>query len=223
MLKCHSSMEITYLGHSSFKIKGKEASLITDPYESEMVGIKYRSQSADILLISHEHNDHNRSDLVKDVRFEIRNPGEYEFAGVSVFGYTTYHDDIKGEKRGKNTVYVVEIDGIKIAHLGDIGHIPSEKQVEEFGEIDILMIPVGGFYTISADEAVQAISLMEPKLVLPMHYKFAGINEDNFSNLGTLEDFLKISGMTVERLDKLKISVNDIKEEQKVVVLEKVA
>lgn len=215
-------MDISYLGHSSFKIKGKSATVITDPFDPTMVGLKYPKNEADIVTVSHNHDDHNKTDLIIDTKMIITSAGEYEIMGVSVIGIEVDHDASGGTERGKNVIFVFEIDGIRIAHLGDLGHKPSDKIIEQMGDIDALMIPVGGVYTIGARDAVDVVKEFESPFIIPMHYKMAGMNEKVFGKLSTVDDFLKESGYEVERLDKLSIKKELINYEQrKVYVLEK--
>jgi L-ascorbate metabolism protein UlaG (beta-lactamase superfamily) len=214
-------MDIFYLGHSSFRLKGKTASLVTDPFDPEMVGLKYSGVEGDIVTVSHEHHDHSKVDLVKGAKRVIEGPGEYEMMGVSVLGFSSYHDNKKGEERGKNTIYVIEMDGLRLAHLGDLGHELSEELVENLGDIDILFIPVGGVYTIGPVEAVKVVQAVEPSFVIPMHFQTPGLNPETFKGLEPVETFLKEVGLAVERLPKLSIKKEDLGEEQKVVVLEK--
>lgn len=215
-------MDITYLGHASFRLKGKSVTVITDPYDSDFVGLKFpRGISADIVTVSHSHEDHSKVANVKDVRKVVDGPGEYEISGVSIEGIATFHDDKKGELRGKNTVYVIEIDDLRLAHLGDIGHKFSEEEVARLGTIDILMLPVGGFYTVDAIGAAEIVRSIEPAITIPMHYKQEGLKADLASKLASVEDFLKEVGLNVERAEKLSIKKNEINEEDhKVIVLE---
>lgn len=215
-------MDITYLGHSAFKIKTKAATIITDPFDPKMMGLKFPKNSADIVTVSHQHGDHNAVDLVGETRKVIDGPGEYEVMGVSILGYQAFHDDKKGAERGKNTIYVYEADGLRLAHLGDLGHTLSENMVGELGTIDILMIPVGGFYTVDADKASEIMRAIEPSIVIPMHYRVAGISEEIATKIATEEDFVKQSGLTPEKLEKLSVKKIDIPEEgQKLVILER--
>lgn len=225
-------MDITYLGHSSFKIVAQglspdgakqKVTVVTDPFDPKMVGFKYSGVEGEIVTISHQHADHNMSDKVAGVKKIVEGPGEYEISGISIIGYSSFHDAKKGEERGKNTVYVIESEGLRIAHLGDLGHMLSDDLVGEMGSIDILMIPVGGNFTISAKEAVEICSKVDPYYILPMHYKDVGINESQFGDLEPKETFLKEVGLTVEILPKLSIKKDDIVENQstKVIVLEK--
>jgi len=214
-------MDIVYLGHSSFKLRGKSVSVVTDPYDSGVVGFKYPSSEADIVTVSHDHQDHNQSNVVKGVKKVIFGAGEYEIAGVSIIGISQFHDEVKGEKRGKNIVYIYEMDDLRLCHLGDLGHALSDETVGQMGDIDVLMIPVGGFYTIGPKEAVEIIGRIDPYFVIPMHYKVSGINQDGFSELLPVENFLSDSGLSVEKMQKLTIKKDDMTEDQctKVIVL----
>lgn len=216
-------MDISYLGHSSFRIKTRTAVVVTDPFDPQMVGLKYSGVEGDIVTVSHEHRDHNASEKVGGVKKVISGPGEYEVAGVSILGFPSFHDNEKGAKRGKNTIYVIEADGLRLAHLGDLGHTLSEEMVGEIGDIDILMVPVGGEFTIGPKDAATVVSAIDPYYVFPMHYKLSGMNEENFSKLEPVESFLKESGLPVENLPKFSVKKEDIIEDQstKVIILEK--
>ena len=155
-------MDIVYLGHSSFKIRTKSATVITDPFDSSMVGLKYPTVEGDIVSVSHSHADHNAVSKVTGAKKIIEGPGEYEVMGVSVIGYPSFHDSESGAARGKNTIYVFEAEGLRIAHLGDLGHVLSDDLVNQMGGIDVLMIPVGGFYTIGPKEAADVVSKIDP-------------------------------------------------------------
>lgn len=213
-------MEITYLGHSSFKIKGRAATIVTDPF-GEGYGLKYPKVEADMVTVSHDHGDHNNAKAVTGVTKVISAPGEYEIKGVSIIGLPTYHDGKKGTERGKNTIYVIEIDGFRLLHLGDLGHKLTDETIKEIGNVDILFIPVGGFYTIDAKEAVEVYKQIGPTIIIPMHYKSDGTGEV-LSKLLPLEDFLKESSLRTERLPKLVLKEGaTMPEEEYAVVLEK--
>lgn len=216
-------MDITFLGHSSFRIKTKTATIITDPFDPKMVGLKFSGVAGEIVTCSHDHRDHNASDLVAEVKKIVDGPGEYEISGVSIMGYPSFHDDKQGAERGKNTIYVYEADGLRLCHLGDLGHTLSEDLVNEIGDIDVLMIPVGGYFTIGPKEAAEIITKIEPYFVLPMHYQEAGLNPASFPKLEPVDTFLKESGLNVENLPKFSIKREDILEDQttKAIVLEK--
>lgn len=213
-------MDITYLGHSSFLIKGKSASLVTDPYDSS-IGIKFPSVTADVVTVSHGHDDHNKSDQISGVKKVIQGPGEYEINGISIIGMSTYHDDQRGELRGKNTVYIIEIDEVRIAHLGDLGHELSEKQMEQMGEVNVLMIPVGGHYTIGPEGAEKIVKGLEANIVVPMHYQVQGLNPEIFKDLLKVDEFVSKSSLASETLPKLTVSQGGFGEESNIVVLEK--
>lgn len=215
-------MEITYLGHSSFKIKVRSGSVVTDPY-AVYTGLKFPKTDADIVTISHDHEDHNQSSLVDGVRKVVSGPGEYEIAGISIIGLPTFHDGKNGEERGKNTVYVFEAEGLRVVHLGDLGHPLSDDLISEIGEVDVLMIPVGGDYTIGPKEAYEMVGKIDPYFVIPMHYATPGLNKEVFAKLEPVETFLKESGLPVEPSPKLVIKKEDVTEDQntKIIVLEK--
>lgn len=213
-------MDISYLGHSSFKIRTKSATIITDPFDSKMVGLKFPSNEADIVTISHAHADHNFVEKISGIKKIFNGPGEYEISGVSIMGFPSFHDAKEGSERGKNTIYVFEADNLRFCHLGDLGHQLSDDLTEEIGDTDVLMVPVGGFFTIGPKAAVEIISKIEPYFVLPMHYKISGMAAQ-FDKLEPIETFLKESGLTAESLPKFSVKREDIMEDQstKVIVL----
>lgn len=208
-------MDIVWLGHSAFRIKGKNASIVTDPYGSE-TGLKFPKVEADIVTISHEHSDHNNYTAVGGTPKVVSGPGEYEIKEVSIFGISSFHDKKLGEERGRNTIYSITIDGIHLCHLGDLGHKLTQDQVGEIGTVDILFVPVGGVYTLDAGEAVEAINSIEPKVIIPMHYKVPGLKYE----LETGEDFVKEMGMEPAKMDKYTITSDKLPEERQLVVLE---
>ena len=211
-------MEITYIGHSCFKIKGKELTLVVDPYDPKTVH-KLPKLECDVLLTTHEHSDHNNKTGVSGYRLLINGAGEYETSGVFIHGLPIFHDDKEGKERGKSLMYLIEIDGICVLHLGDLGHELSKETLEKIGSVDVLMIPVGGKYTIGAETAVEVISEIEPGYVLPMHYKTP---DSVMQDLAGLDEFLDEMGVknSVRREEKLKISSKaDIPDETQVVIL----
>lgn len=218
------AMDISYLGHSSFKLRGKQAAVVTDPYESK-IGFPFPRVSADIVTISHDHDDHNNAAAVlgtarRKEPFVIAAPGEYDVSGISVFGAGVFHDNEKGAKRGRNTIFSIQIDGVSVIHLGDLGHKLSEKKVEEMGEVDVVLLPIGGVYTIGPKEAIEVISELQPAYVIPMHYRTKKHNSKTFGELSTLEDFLKEGGFEqAERVKKLSVVKSGLPDEVEVVVL----
>jgi L-ascorbate metabolism protein UlaG (beta-lactamase superfamily) len=219
-------MDIYWLGHASFLFKGKTAKVVTDPFDPEMLGLKYPLQEADIVTISHQHGDHNALDRVKNLSGEqplvISGPGEYESKGISIFGVASYHDEEKGQKRGKNTIYVFDIDGVKICHLGDLGHKLDESQLKEIANIDVLLVPVGGFYTIDAPQAAEVVAQTEPLIVIPMHYKSPEMKAPDFDQVAGVEPFLKTMGVeTTEPQSKVTVVKDGLPEQTQVIVMER--
>lgn len=213
-------MDITYLGHSSFKIKTKTATVITDPFDPQMVGLKFPPNEAEIVTVSHDHKDHNYTEKISGVKKVLTGPGEYEIAGVSVIGYPSFHDAKNGEERGKNTIFIFEADGLRVAHLGDVGHKLSDDLIGQIGSVDVLMIPVGGKFTVGAKEAAEMVGEIDPYFIIPMHYKEEGISAD-FGELEPVENFTKELGLPVENLPKFSIKREDITDDtsSKVVIL----
>lgn len=214
-------MEIVYLGHSSFRLKGKSSTVVTDPYD-EKSGKFPRDIDANIVTVSHDHGDHNAVNKVGGNPFIITGPGEYEVGGVSVIGVPTFHDDKEGGERGGNTVYVVEIDGLRIVHMGDLGHKLTQEQLDEIGPVGIALVPVGGTYTIDAKIASEVVKQLEASVVIPMHYQQPGMDAGTFGSLTGVEDFLKeMSKTDVAPIPKYVITGEKLPTELQVVVLEK--
>lgn len=212
-------MDISWLGQSCFKIKGKTSSLIIDPYNPEATGLKLsKEMSADLVLVTHQHQDHNFTSSISDSPLVISGPGEYEKLGISIVGIGTFHDEEQGALKGTNTVYQIVVDGVNIVHLGDLGHVLTEQQLSEIDPVDILMIPVGGGPTIDAETAAKIVSQLEPKIVIPMHYKIEGLKYE----LEGKEPFLKEMGAeNIEPQPKLSVTRDKLPETTTVVVLSK--
>jgi len=187
-------MDIDWSGHSCFRIRGRQAAVVTDPYPPDL-GYSLGKPTADIVTVSHQHPSHSYVQGVGGEPKLVTRPGEYEISGVLIIGIPTFHDAEGGGKRGKNTVYLMEIDGMTICHLGDLGHVLTAEQVEEIDDVDVLLLPVGGVSTINAPMAAEVIRQIEPKVVVPMHYKTPALNRE----LGTVEKFLKEMG--IERMN----------------------
>lgn len=214
-------MDVTYLGHSSFKLRGKAATVVCDPYDSAIVGLKFpKHTTADIVTISHEHQDHNFVSDLEGTPKVVRGPGEYEIAGVAIVGLGVYHDNEKGAQRGRNTIYRIEIDGLSVVHLGDLGHALSAEEVENLDGVDILLVPVGGFYTIDAETAAALVHEVEPRIVIPMHFHRPELDQKAFGSLTPVATFLKEMGKEeVVPQPKLSITKDKLPEELQVVVL----
>lgn len=185
-------MKIKWLGHAAFLITSSQGvKIITDPYEPNAFGgqLAYGAikDLADIVLVSHDHADHNHTKDLPGSPQIIKGSGSKTGKGISFRGVATFHDPSRGKERGENTVFAMEIDGIRVCHLGDLGHVLSQKEVSEIGPVDILITPVGGFYTIDPKEASQVATLLKPKVVIPMHFK----TEKCGFPIAPVEDFLK--------------------------------
>ncbi len=193
--------------------------LFTDPFCKE-IGLTPPRGAANIITISHQHRDHNNYDALTGEPLVIKGPGEYETKGISIKGILSFHDNKEGKERGTNTIYIIEIEGIKICHLGDLGEEKlNDTQIEEINGVDILMIPVGGIFTINGEDAVEIINQIEPKLVIPMHYKIPGLN----IKMDGVDVFLKEMGVgKKEVVDKLTIKKKDLPQEETEVVVMKI-
>jgi len=183
-------MEISWLGHSCFRIKGKQATVITDPYPPDL-GYSLGKLTANIVTVSHQHPGHFYVQGINDEPRLITGPGEYEIGGVLITGIATFHDQERGQKRGKNTVYLMEVDEVSVCHLGDLGHVLTAEQVEEIDDVDVLLLPVGGVSTINAPMAAEIVRQIEPKAVVPMHYKTEALSRE----LEPVDRFLKEIGV----------------------------
>ena len=182
-------MDITWLGHSCFRLRGSHATVITDPYSPDL-GYTLGKPTARIVTVSHQHPGHSYFRGIGGQPRVINGPGEYEISGVLILGIATFHDGEGGKKRGKNTVYLMEIDEISVCHLGDLGHVLTGEQVEEIDNVDVLLLPVGGVSTINAPMAAEIVRQLEPKAVIPMHYKTPALSWE----LEPVERFLKEIG-----------------------------
>ena len=209
-------MEIVWLGHSCFRLRGREASIVTDPCPPA-TGYNIGKPSADIVTISHQHEDHCYVKAVAGNPVVIDGPGEYEVHGAFITGVATYHDGLRGAARGGNVAFVLEMEDIRVCHLGDLGHTPTADQVEELTGVDILLVPVGGQDTIDGAAAAEVVNLLEPRLVIPMHYGTEAVK----AKLEPLDRFLKEMGATaVEPQPKLTVSRSSLPHETQVVLLD---
>ncbi|MFH1938078.1 MAG: MBL fold metallo-hydrolase [Patescibacteria group bacterium] len=211
-------MTISWYGHSCFKIanQGGHLTIITDPFDKK-IGLNPPRGNVDIVVVSHDHHDHNNIKTITGNPFIINSPGEYEVKGISILGCSSFHDDKKGKERGTNTIYLIKMDKIRICHLGDFGQEKlTDKQLEKIGQVDILMIPVGGTYTIGAKEAFKITKQLEPNVIIPMHYKLPGLK----INLADVKDFLKEMGLNGKPpVDKLTIKRKDLDSKEMEVVV----
>jgi L-ascorbate metabolism protein UlaG (beta-lactamase superfamily) len=218
--------DIQYLGHSCFRLRGRDGIVLTDPFDRS-VGLDIGRPTAHIVTVSHNHPDHNNIAAVKPLRdqlFTIEGAGEYEVSGILISGVRTYHDSKKGAELGKNTVYVIHMDDVVFCHLGDLGHELTTQQLEEIGAVDVLFIPVGGGETISPATASSVISQIEPRIVVPMHYALPG-QQTFMTDLAPLEKFTHELGLKdVVPEDKLSVTAANLPaegEETRVVVMQR--
>ena len=209
-------MEITWYGQSCFRLRDRLATVITDPYDKG-IGYTLPRVRADIVTVSHDHPDHNYVKGVKGQPKIIVGPGEYEVGGVFITGIPTFHDRKKGASRGRNTVFLFDFEGLTVCHLGDLGHVPTQSQVEALSDIDVLLIPVGAVSTINAAQAAEVISLLEPRLVIPMHYKTKALEV----KLDSVSKFLKEMGLSkLATQESLKVTKSSLPDETQVMLLD---
>jgi L-ascorbate metabolism protein UlaG (beta-lactamase superfamily) len=208
-------MDITWYGHSCFRLSDRGVTIVTDP-PSDDLGYDRPRIRADVVTISHEHPGHNNRVGFRGGPKFFDGPGEYEVKDVFITGITTYHDGRSGSVRGSNTVFLFEFDGVTICHLGDLGHVPTQSQVEALSAVDVLLVPVGGLHTIDASKASEVISLIEPLLVIPMHYK----TKIEKANLETVTKFLKEMGLApVPPQPDLTVTRSSLPDDTQVVLL----
>jgi L-ascorbate metabolism protein UlaG (beta-lactamase superfamily) len=207
--------EFRWYGHNCFRIRAKEATVLTDPV-GKNTGFNLPKQTADIVTISHDHPGHNNLAAVKPEYQVINGPGEYELHDIFVTGIRTYHDGDAGSELGYNTVYLIEVEGMIICHLGDLGHSLKSDQTEAMAQCDILLVPAGGGPVISAEQAAEVVALLEPKIVIPMQFATGGGDKDRDS----VSTFLNTLGSgSPEPVDKLVVKRSELTEAMRVVVL----
>lgn len=211
------------MGHSCFKIRGKNGIVVCDPFSGK-IGFPFPKVSADIVTVSHHHFDHDAADQVsgtarKEKPYVIDAPGEYELLDIAVSVHPSFHDAESGKLRGKNNISVIRIEGIAIAHLGDLGHLLSDSDIDSLGVIDVLMVPAGGEFTVNPKQAVEIVEAIEPSIVIPMHYR-SEKHGSEFARLATVDEFLKEMGKVgIAPVDKLSLTAGSLPEEMEVVVL----
>lgn len=211
-------MTINWLGYSCFKIQGKNVAVLIDPFSPE-IGFKLGKQNVELVLISHDHKFHNYRDSLGETPLIFDTPGEYEAKGVFIYGIPSWHDKKDGAEKGSNIIFRIEMEGISVVHLGDLGHGLSLEQKERLNGVDILLVPVGGQDTLNYKEAAELISELEPKIVIPMHYQIDGQK----TKLEGVEKFAKEMAVSPKaELDKLKITQKELPvDEEKVIILAK--
>jgi len=209
-------MDITWFGHACCRLRDKGTTVLTDPYD-KTTGYELPRIRADIVTVSHDDPHHAEASACKGSPFVIDGPGEYEVKGVFITGIPTYHDKKHGAENGPNTVYLIEFNGLSVCHLGDLGHVPTQSQIEELSHVDILLIPAGGHQCLKAAEAAEVISLLEPRIVVPIHYKTDLTSLD----LTSIDTFLKEVGIPApDPVEMLKVTESSLPEETQIVLLE---
>lgn len=210
-------MEITWYGHACFRLKDRNTTVITDPYDRSL-GLSLPRPKADIVTISHASPHHNHTAGVKGEFKVVDGPGEYEIGGVFITGiHLTGPKKNSSDDAAQNNIYVIYMEDIAICHLGDLSHVPTQNQVEDLGSIEVLMVPVGGQNALNAAQAAEVISLIEPYIVIPMHYQLPGLT----IKLDPVEKFLKEMGLAkADTTDTLKLTKTNLPEETQIVLLE---
>ena len=214
-------MEITWYGHSCFRLTERSyASVVTDPYDSKSVGYRPLKLKADIVTVSHDASGHSHTDVVKGSSHVLDGAGEFEIGSVFITGVATKDGSAKKKDANgssKNTVYVFDYDGITVAHLGDLKQVPTQSEIETLGTINVALVPVGGGGGLNAAKAAEVISLIEPNIVIPMHYS----TPDAKVKLDSLNKFIKEMGLSKpEKQPSLKVTRSGLPSETKVIVLE---
>ena len=211
-------MEIVWYGHSCFRfVERGMSAVVTDPYDNEVIGYEPLKLRADIVTVSHDVPGHNFTSAVKGFSHKLTGPGEFEIGGVFITGVQTDSNSKKGVERPRNTLFLFDFDGLTIAHLGDLTQVPTQSEVEALGTVNVALVPVGGGNGLNAAKAAEVISLLEPNIVIPMHYS----NPVDNLELDPLAKFLKEMGLaTHETVPSFKASRSGLPDETKVVVLD---
>ena len=188
-------MKVKWLGHSAFLLTSDSGTrVLTDPYKSGSydgaVGYKPITEGADVVTASHQHDDHYCLEGLPEGYECVTAAGKHEAKGLTITGIKSYHDTSKGKERGSNVIFIIEMDGIRVCHLGDLGHTLSDEEVGAIGKVDVLLIPVGGFYTIGPKEAVDVMKALSPAVTIPMHYKTEVLGFP----IKPVDDFLSLAG-----------------------------
>ena len=211
-------MEITWYGHSCFRLTERGmATVVTDPYDHDSIGYSSLKLKGDIVTVSHDATGHNNTKAVKGTSHVIEGPGEFEIGGVFITGVQTNGHDKKNESELRNTLYVFDYDGITVAHLGDLQKVLSQTEIEALGTVNVALVPVGGGGGLNAAKAAEVISLLEPNIVIPMHYA----TKDVIVKLDSLDKFLKEMGLSASEMEtSLKVTRSGLPQETHVTVLD---
>ena len=207
-------MYIRWHGHACFEISDENITLVTDPHDGKSIGIKPPIVKADIVLVSHDHFDHNSIRTVEGPNTEVirSRPDGEPVRGIEVRSHQTYHDDMEGEKRGVNNIFNFKMKGINFCHLGDLGHVIDDKTAEMLKPVDILFIPVGNVFTINGISAWKVISKIEPRVIVPMHYRIGGLS----LSIKPVDDFIEYAQRIQRVGNEIDFEPEDISDEQQV-------
>lgn len=209
-------MQIKWLGHACFYITTKEGvKVLTDPYD-EAIGLRMPPLAPDVATVSHQHYDHNAVGLLRGAPTVLDTTGTHRVKGITVRGIPTFHDKKNGAERGPNTVFIIEADGLRVCHLGDLGHLLDAGKLREIGPVDVLLVPVGGTYTIAAEEAATLVKDIKPRIAVPMHYKIRDLK----ISIAPVDNFLK-HFESVEHKPLLELVPDALPRATAVVVLER--
>ena len=209
-------MDISWLGHSCFLLRGKNVTLVTDPFTPALGDLPPLGKiAAPSVTISHNHAGHNNVAAISGSPRVVRGPGEYEISDVLITGVASYHDNQRGKEYGRNTIYVIHMDDLAICHLGDLGHTLQEEQLETVADADVLLIPIGGQHSITITQAAEIISQVEPRIVIPMHYR-----PTTAETPGPLDKFCREMGVeTINAQPRLVVSRTNLPMETQVMIL----
>lgn len=211
-------MKIKWFGQSCFRITSEDGTkIILDPYK--MPGYKLPELQADMVTVSHNHSDHNNVDAVGGNFILIKGPRMFSQNGIEITGVQTFHDDISGARRGNNIVYNFKINGIYICHCGDLGHLLSLEQINKIGIVDILMLPVGGGTTLDVNGAVEVVKQLNPKIVIPMHYRTEAMGALGFV-FEKVDSFIMASKKSVKSYEELYVDLSNIKDFPEIAILQ---
>jgi L-ascorbate metabolism protein UlaG (beta-lactamase superfamily) len=209
-------VEITWYGHACFRVREMGITVVTDPYDRE-VGYAMPRIRADVVTVSHSHGGHSCTRGFRGSPRVLGCPGEYEIGDVFITGVPTFHDAAGGRERGQNIAFLLDFDGLTVCHLGDLGHVLTQSHIEALDGVNVLLIPVGGRATLGAAQAAEVVGLLEPNIVIPMHYQTDGLSRD----LDPVSFFLKAMGVgRLKPQEMLKVSEGKLSEQPQVVVLQ---
>lgn len=207
-------MLIQWFGHAAFQIDTEAGKIITDPFNEEL-GYPMFPRSADVVTVSHQHWDHNHVETVSGSPQIISAPGSYQLEGLTIQGFPTFHDKNAGKDRGGNTIFRISAENLVLLHLGDLGHKLDSKTAEMIGAVDILMIPVGGKFTVGAEEAFAMVTLLHPRIVIPMHFQTPHLS----FQLAPVEEFTARFDKVL-KLPRLEIRPSDLPDDTRIIVLD---